>query len=361
MDLFTSQISLVAFIANFAYRPVSILFNRFVSIFPPCSQEFHTLASAFRLEMGVTQSAQLEALGWMRQRAEHMPLTMLLAIAVKWTGPMMAPCGVDKDGRPIKRGTKLNGRGGGGRLGSRGVGGDDEGREQSSWDDPEVWDEVWLWCNMAMYAWPAYVSEHSCTYIGPSRPMHHEDCQGGSTSRCGSSKSSTQRRSSKANSSGGIIGEKKGTEQEEEPAYLKAWPGGVNLLACLREMLLGEPCYHPASPAAPSAPIAPSIPAASSGDSPTQHLCQMLQFLSLHQSLLQQPFKQNPLLMPKALVCCLRGDVCAVLGGVGGRRVAVTNGKSGKNSGEVSGHVSDVSGNVRGNKSGNVSGRREVR
>ncbi|CAI5940340.1 unnamed protein product [Closterium sp. NIES-65] len=131
--------------------------------------------------------------------------------------------------------------------------------------------------------------------------MHHEDCQGGSTSRCGSSKSSTQRRSSKANSSGGIIGEKKGTEQEEEPAYLKAWPGGVNLLACLREMLLGEPCYHPASPAAPSAPTAPSIPAASSGDSPTQHLCQMLQFLSLHQSLLQQPFKQNPLLMPKAL------------------------------------------------------------
>ncbi|CAI5496033.1 unnamed protein product [Closterium sp. Naga37s-1] len=49
----------------------------------------------------------------------------------------------------------------------------------------------------------------------------------------------------------------------ELPAYLKPWPGGVNLVACLREMLLGEPCYRPASPAAPSAAPAVATNAAS--------------------------------------------------------------------------------------------------
>ncbi|CAI5966994.1 unnamed protein product [Closterium sp. NIES-64] len=39
----------------------------------------------------------------------------------------------------------------------------------------------------------------------------------------------------------------KGKREEEKSAYLKAWPGGVNLVACLREMLLREPCYHPAT------------------------------------------------------------------------------------------------------------------
>ncbi|CAI5934748.1 unnamed protein product [Closterium sp. NIES-64] len=56
-----------------------------------------------------------------------------------------------------------------------------------------------------------------------------------------------------------------GTGKEgEEAAYLKAWPGGVNLVACLREMLLGEPCYCPVSPAAPSTSAAPTTPAAPS-------------------------------------------------------------------------------------------------
>ncbi|CAI5496143.1 unnamed protein product [Closterium sp. Naga37s-1] len=53
--------------------------------------------------------------------------------------------------------------------------------------------------------------------------------------------------------SGEESGEGKGKDKkEEEPAYLKPCPGGVNLVACLREMLLGEPCYRPASPAATS-------------------------------------------------------------------------------------------------------------
>ncbi|CAI5460719.1 unnamed protein product, partial [Closterium sp. Yama58-4] len=108
-------------------------------------------ASAFRLELGKTRSAQLEALGWMRQLAEREPFSLLLVIAVKWAEPMMVPLGVDKDGRwrPIESGAGSNGMGGGGRLGSRGVGGDGEGREEALWDDPDVWDEVWLWCNMA--------------------------------------------------------------------------------------------------------------------------------------------------------------------------------------------------------------------
>ncbi|GJP30645.1 hypothetical protein CLOM_g4419 [Closterium sp. NIES-68] len=39
---------------------------------------------------------------------------------------------------------------------------------------------------------------------------------------------------------------------EEVPDHLMPWPGGVNLLACLREMLLGQPCYRPPTHAAPT-------------------------------------------------------------------------------------------------------------
>ncbi|CAI5505757.1 unnamed protein product [Closterium sp. Naga37s-1] len=57
--------------------------------------------------------------------------------------------------------------------------------------------------------------------------------------------------------------QKKG-KKGKVPAYLKAWPGGVNLVARLREMLLGEPCYRPASPAALFAPATASTHSAAS-------------------------------------------------------------------------------------------------
>ncbi|CAI5496085.1 unnamed protein product [Closterium sp. Naga37s-1] len=64
---------------------------------------------------------------------------------------------------------------------------------------------------------------------------------------------------------GKSIGEK--GKKEEVLAYLKPWPGGVNLVACLREMLLGEPCYRPV-PSIPSAATAPSTAASPANDVP---------------------------------------------------------------------------------------------
>ncbi|CAI7895808.1 unnamed protein product [Closterium sp. NIES-53] len=181
------------------------------------------------------------------------------------------------------RGKPQNGKKGGKK---RGVDGEEEGE-----DDGKVWEEVRAWALAAMYAWKA-----TLRMIGPGlgetckgskvrkgkgsrwdggkwvagmwqravEPRYRKDQeeQDGQTSSSNSSSSLTSSCSGSGSGSGSSSSSSssEGTGKKGEvPAYLKPWPGGVNLLACLREMLLGEPCYRLAPPAASS-----STPAASS-------------------------------------------------------------------------------------------------
>ncbi|GJP49212.1 hypothetical protein CLOM_g8451 [Closterium sp. NIES-68] len=67
----------------------------------------------------------------------------------------------------------------------------------------------------------------------------------GSNSSCGGGGSSGDSASGSSSSSGSSSRRKGGVL-----AYLKPWQGGFNLVACLREMLMGQPCYRPPSHAA---------------------------------------------------------------------------------------------------------------
>ncbi|CAI7911506.1 unnamed protein product [Closterium sp. NIES-54] len=184
---------------------------------------------------------------------------------------------------PLPTDKPQNGKKGGKK---RGVDGEEEGE-----DDGKVWEEVRAWALAAMYAWKA-----TLRMIGPGlgetckgskvrkgkgsrwdggkwvagmwqravEPRYRKDQeeQDGQTSSSNSSSSLTSSCSGSGSGSGSSSSSSssEGTGKKGEvPAYLKPWPGGVNLLACLREMLLGEPCYRLAPPAASS-----STPAASS-------------------------------------------------------------------------------------------------
>ncbi|CAI7760973.1 unnamed protein product [Closterium sp. NIES-54] len=110
------------------------------------------------------------------------------------------------------------------------------GSGSSEGDCGGVWEEVQSWFVVAMLPGDAMEGDLKHT--------------GGRGSACDSS------------------GKKRKGKKVEEAAYLKAWPGGVNLVACLREMLLGEPCYRLASDAARSTSAAVSTRAASSVAAP---------------------------------------------------------------------------------------------
>ncbi|CAI5956098.1 unnamed protein product [Closterium sp. NIES-64] len=155
-------------------------------------------------------------------RMEQLPVLFLLTVALNWAAPVL---GITD----LKFLHRLR-----------------DGKE----DDGRVWEEVQMWCLAVELAWQGGMKLEAEDDYGPS------DGASGSSSR--SDSSGRNRRNQ------GRI-EDDGTGKEgEEAAYLKAWPGGVNLVACLREMLLGEPCYCPVSPAAPSTSAAPTTPAAPS-------------------------------------------------------------------------------------------------
>ncbi|CAI5464691.1 unnamed protein product [Closterium sp. Yama58-4] len=156
---YTSHIPFVTLVANFAYRPASVLFYRFLSAFLPHSKEFNNLVRILGLDplpMGASLEEERENLERVREQAERVPVALLLCIALRWARPVLVPGGFEKDGtrRP------LEGLGwvGGGRFWSSGGFGVGISGEEDCWDDGEVWAEVWSWCGAAMLAWPAYVS-----------------------------------------------------------------------------------------------------------------------------------------------------------------------------------------------------------
>ncbi|CAI5528792.1 unnamed protein product [Closterium sp. Naga37s-1] len=289
-NTFTCFLPALTLIATFAYQPASALFNRFVSVFPPHSPEFNelladlqmeplptdvpALLNSFRWPKAVLQIEELDEAGWDEVSGDG-----------SGEGCREGRRATGKEGE--KRGRRGGRRGGGSGRDERDGGGEVVG------ECGEVWEEVRSWCLAAMVAWKASLRlvgaglGEACEgskHLGEgetkrgakmwqkaveTRYCEELDDGGGSGSgsrRGGSSRgsgrssggrSSGGRSSSGSRSGGGSWwgwggGNKGKGKKEEEAAYVKAWPGGVNLVACLREMLLGEPCYCPSFPVASS-------------------------------------------------------------------------------------------------------------
>ncbi|GJP56777.1 hypothetical protein CLOM_g15825 [Closterium sp. NIES-68] len=286
--VYTYYLPALALIANFAYQPASALFNRFVSVFPPHSPEFNELLSLLHMEPLPSDVPALLNLHVVRERAEQLPVFFLLHVAFNCPKAMLGIEELEQVGREEGRGWEYGeGRNAAakkaerrGRKGGRRGGGDGrDGGGEVVGECGEVWEEVRSWCLAVLVAWRA-----SLRVVGPGlsaacegskrlgksgmewgprmwqkavETRYCEEMQDGGGASRGSSSSSSSSSSSGGGSWWWWGGGSAGTGKEGEvPAYLKPWPGGVNLVACLREMLLGQPCYRPRSRAVSSTPAA---------------------------------------------------------------------------------------------------------
>ncbi|CAI5496020.1 unnamed protein product [Closterium sp. Naga37s-1] len=263
LGVYSRRMPFLMVLTNYAYRPVTTLFNRFVSIFPPPSPEFDRLATHMGLPPFPASLPGFLRLPVVQARAEQVPIAFLLQVAYNWPLHILGMT-------DLKYVHML--------------------RERKE-EDGRVWEEVKMWCLAMLFAWTggmkleAEALSDTCKgrkersgqdggegeeissekwrefWKRAAVPRFCEDLQddgGPSGGASGSSKSSGSFGSSSfSRESDRRRGDDVKDKNEEEPAYLKAWPGGVNLVACLREMLLGEPCYRPAPRAAPSTPAAP--------------------------------------------------------------------------------------------------------
>ncbi|GJP55842.1 hypothetical protein CLOM_g14865 [Closterium sp. NIES-68] len=291
-NMYTTKIPFLALIANYAYRPVSVLFNRFVSHFPLHSPEYNRLIDCMFNPREVPRPVSVSV---MRERAKQMPILFLINVALWWGKQLLgvvAELLTNKaEGKGVQAAARGECAGEAGRKGGKGKGpeGWDSGQDEDE-EDGEVWEEVRMWYIGASVAWPAALrpdgmiekcSGHeeqgttkNVTWILEKAAVprfceelqsHYAPCSGSANSSNGGSSSASNSNGgsgSASSSSDGISGSSK---KEEVPAYLKPWPGGVNLVACLREMLLGQPCYRPPSRAASSTPAAGNTTVATTG------------------------------------------------------------------------------------------------
>ncbi|CAI7922454.1 unnamed protein product [Closterium sp. NIES-53] len=183
LAVYSRNIPFLALIANYAYRPATILFNRFVSIFPPLSPEFGQLAARIGVPPFTASVPGFLRSALVQTQAELHPVLFLLAVAHKWASPILGTTDL----------TYLH------RLRDR--------KEE----DGSVWEEVQMWCLAVELAWQGGME------LGAAALRW--TCKG-------------------KKEWGGWFG----AEGEET-----------------MKMLLGEPCYCPASPAAPSSPATSTV------------------------------------------------------------------------------------------------------
>ncbi|CAI5965599.1 unnamed protein product [Closterium sp. NIES-64] len=213
-------INLVALFASFAYRPVSTLIHCFLFLFPPDqTREAYSLLGLFM------PSGQEETVNWRHVRgrlegfAEEQEMAMFMhacsIIASRWAK--------EEEPNPGRFARLVEEEGAGQEKGGLG-----------KWKqlDSEMWEEVRMWRHAAKAAWPG----DRRNWMGELRD------------KCMGRRKRTKHRCSEDEEEGG------GEEKEEEGlVYAKKWVGGVNLLACLKAMLLGEPwkgCHSAAAAAA---------------------------------------------------------------------------------------------------------------
>ncbi|CAI7897345.1 unnamed protein product [Closterium sp. NIES-53] len=302
---YKALIPFAAVIANFAYLPVSVLFNRFVYVIPLPSLEPTQLADTVCLYDPSCSYLPIRLhMPSVCDLAEKLPMLLLLVISLKWARKIAMLQGrLGAKGRVAERKESKGRRAESGR---NGVGKEEEGEQEDEEDVWKAWEEMRPWCATAVMAWPAGVRDGRKWYDpasisaglsldckGSTEPQREEvtgqmliamfraatqtrfcadlDGQdgsgrssvggsgssgGGGGGGSGSSSSGSNNRDSCASSSGSRGTNDNNREgkgkKKEVLAYQKPWPGRTNLLACLQEMLLGEPCYLPASPAASS-------------------------------------------------------------------------------------------------------------
>ncbi|CAI5472083.1 unnamed protein product [Closterium sp. Yama58-4] len=140
----------LALIANYAYRPASVLFNRFLSVFPPHTPEFAELLDHLRMEPLPTDVPPLLNLHVVRKRAEQLPVFFLLQAAIHWPKSVLQieeleGAGSNQGAEGVRRaaGKKTQKGKKGGKKG-----GADGGEEVE--DDGEVWEEVRAWAMAAI-------------------------------------------------------------------------------------------------------------------------------------------------------------------------------------------------------------------
>ncbi|CAI5484305.1 unnamed protein product [Closterium sp. Yama58-4] len=209
-----AAINYVALLASFAYRPISTLIHRFLFLFPPDQTK-----EAYMLLRMFMPSGLEERVHWRHVRGhlegfaeeKEMGTFTQACTMIAW---MWAKEEETNPGRFARLAAQE-----GAEQGKGGVG---------KWKqlDSEMWEEVRAWRHATKAAWP-----------GDKRNWMGElgdECTGG--------RKGTNRESSEEEE-----GEEEGEDEEEvvggeeRPVYAQKWLGGVNLVACLRAMLLGEP------------------------------------------------------------------------------------------------------------------------
>ncbi|CAI5528797.1 unnamed protein product [Closterium sp. Naga37s-1] len=155
---YKSAIPFAAVVANFAYLPASVLFNRFVYVFPPPSLEITQLADALCLYDPSFSYLPIRLhLPEVRDLAEKLPMLLLLVIALKWAREIAMVHGrLGAEGRVGEQKSSKGRRAGSGR---NGVGKEEEGEEENEEDVWKAWEEVRSWCATAVMAWPASVRD----------------------------------------------------------------------------------------------------------------------------------------------------------------------------------------------------------
>ncbi|CAI5987090.1 unnamed protein product, partial [Closterium sp. NIES-65] len=228
LAVYSRRMPFLMVVTNYAYRPATTLFNRFVSIFPPLSPEFERLTVSLGLPTflaGMPGFLRLRDGEEEDDRFWEEVQMWCLAMLFAWTGGMKLEADALTD--------TCKGRQG---LSSA------HGPEKRFFAT-EKGQDLFRRATIPRFC------EDMQDENGPSEGARSSNNRSGS---CGSNSSSDRRgRKSGIQGSGGVDGM---ADEGGEPAYLKAWPGGVNLVACLREILLGVSCYRLAPPAAPSTP-----------------------------------------------------------------------------------------------------------
>ncbi|CAI5459754.1 unnamed protein product [Closterium sp. Yama58-4] len=102
ITLYNSHVPLVALIANFAYRPAAVLLDRFLSVFNPHSEVFHSLLVRLGMDSsfyaphgslsGKRSSSSVCAL---RERVEKVPAAFLLSLALLCATPLLQQSGTE--------------------------------------------------------------------------------------------------------------------------------------------------------------------------------------------------------------------------------------------------------------------------
>ncbi|CAI5465775.1 unnamed protein product [Closterium sp. Yama58-4] len=212
-------------VASFAYRPSSALLRCLLSLFPVRSATFRIILESLRVPPvpAVVPDSLVAPLleGVMEERRLGLIYMGILHISKANAFPsILKPIGNDAGGQ---------------------VEGKKQQQQQEEGEDEwRMWEEVDSWRMAAGNAWPAVEAHDAPLQMGAGTGMGR--VQGEESEECceGMRRAMVEEEEALAAARKG-----KGRKGRVGAWYLEPWPGGMNPLACLREMLLGETSYCP--------------------------------------------------------------------------------------------------------------------